>query len=89
MVNQPVFGNGNLHSICRMKRILLIATLFGSMLASAQSSFISEGKITYERRISQFNINKQDTDEVKFWEEEMKKVMEEMFSFENFVNLNV
>jgi GLPGLI family protein len=75
MANPPVFGNGNLHSICRMKRILLIATLFGSMLASAQSSFISEGKITYERRISQFNINKQDTDEVKFWEEEMKKVM--------------
>ena len=75
MANPPVFGNGNLHSICRMKRILLIATLFGSMLASAQSSFISEGKITFERRISQFNINKQDTDEVKFWEEEMKKVM--------------
>ena len=58
-----------------MKNIFLIVTLFSSFIATGQAIFISEGKITYERRISQFNINKQDTDEVKFWEEEMKKVM--------------
>jgi GLPGLI family protein len=58
-----------------MKNIFLIATLFSSFIATGQAIFISEGKITYERRISQFNINKQDNEEVKFWEEEMKKVM--------------
>ena len=58
-----------------MKNIFLIVTLFSSFIATGQAIFISEGKITYERRISQFNINKQDNEEVKFWEEEMKKVM--------------
>jgi GLPGLI family protein len=58
-----------------MKNIFLIVILFSSFIAAGQAIFISEGKITYERRISQFNINKQDNEEVKFWEEEMKKVM--------------
>ena len=58
-----------------MKKILLIVTLFCSLLASGQSTFISEGKITFERRISQFNINKQENEEETFWDEEIKKVM--------------
>ena len=58
-----------------MKNIFLIVILFSSFIAAGQAIFISEGKITYERRISQFNINKQDNEEVKFWEEEMKKVL--------------
>lgn len=58
-----------------MKKILFAIGVFISFTASGQAIFLSQGKITYERRISQFNINKQEDGEENFWDEEMKKVM--------------
>ena len=58
-----------------MKKLLIFIGIFVSLYSSGQTTFFSQGKITFERRISQFNINKQADGEENFWDEEMKKVM--------------
>ncbi|MBU3744770.1 MAG: GLPGLI family protein, partial [Sediminibacterium sp.] len=58
-----------------MKQLLLFICISISLLSYGQTNFLSQGKITYERRISQFNINQQEDGEENFWNEEMKKLM--------------
>ena len=58
-----------------MKHLLLVICITASLYSSGQTNFLSQGKITFERRVSQFNINKQADGEENFWDEEMKKLM--------------
>ena len=58
-----------------MKHLLLVICIAASLYASGQTNFLSQGKITFERRVSQFNINKSEDGEENFWNEEMKKIM--------------
>lgn len=58
-----------------MKKILFFIGVLSSFCSFGQAIFVAQGKITYERRISQFNINKPGDGEENFWDEEMKKLM--------------
>lgn len=58
-----------------MRKILLITALILSTAVVAQTNFITKGKITYERRVSQFKINESSEEEENIWMTEMKKVM--------------
>lgn len=58
-----------------MKNTILILSLFIVSNSFAQTKFITKGKITYERRVSQFNINASEDEEDNIWITEMKKVM--------------
>ncbi|MEI8111313.1 MAG: GLPGLI family protein [Chitinophagia bacterium] len=58
-----------------MKKLLLLICIAASLYSSGQTNFLSQGKITFERRVSQFNINKSEDGEENFWDEEMKKLM--------------
>ena len=62
-----------------MKFTIVIATFFVSSLCYGQANFITQGKITYERRISQFKINEKEG-EPDFWKVEMMKVLTKTIS---------
>ncbi len=63
----------------QMKYIIIIASFFTVTIGAGQANFITQGKITYERRVSQFKINEKEGEE-NFWNEEMKKVMTKTLS---------
>ena len=62
-----------------MKFTILIATLFATSLSFGQTNFIMQGKITYERRVSQFKINETEGED-NFWKVEMMKVLTKTLS---------
>ena len=58
-----------------MKYIITIFSLLFTNYIFAQTNFITKGKITFERRVSQFKINESDNADDNIWMAEMKKVM--------------
>ena len=58
-----------------MKYIITIFSLLYTNYIFAQTNFITKGKITFERRVSQFKINESDNADDNIWMVEMKKVM--------------
>lgn len=58
-----------------MKYIITIFSLLFTNYIFAQTNFITKGKITFERRVSQFKINESDNADDNIWMSEMKKVM--------------
>ena len=63
----------------QMKFIIVVVTFFTSSICFGQANFITQGKITYERRISQFKINEKEG-EPDFWKVEMMKVLTKTIS---------
>jgi GLPGLI family protein len=58
-----------------MKYIIILITLCITNSVFAQTNFITKGKISFERRVSQFKINESETEDDNIWMAEMKKVM--------------
>jgi GLPGLI family protein len=58
-----------------MKFIILITSVFFTNLSFGQTQFITQGKIAFERRVSQFKMNQSDGQEENLWDIEIKKVM--------------
>ncbi|MEY2646158.1 MAG: hypothetical protein RL158_134, partial [Bacteroidota bacterium] len=58
-----------------MKYIITICFLLFTTCVFSQANFITKGKITFERRVSQFKINESDNEEDNIWMVEMKKLM--------------
>lgn len=80
MANQLVWAsNFKIMKTNQMKFTILIATLFATSLSYGQTNFIMQGRITYERRVSQFKINEKEGEE-DFWITEMKKVLTKTLS---------
>jgi GLPGLI family protein len=58
-----------------MKFKIVVAALFITNVSFGQTQFITQGKITFERRVSQFKMNQQEGQEDNVWDTEMKKVL--------------
>ena len=58
-----------------MKFTILIAAVFFTSFSFGQTQFINQGKIAFERRVSQFKMNEQDGKEENLWDVELKKVL--------------
>jgi GLPGLI family protein len=58
-----------------MKFTILIAAVFFTSFSFGQTQFINQGKIAFERRVSQFKMNEQDGQEENLWDVELKKVL--------------
>ena len=58
-----------------MKYIITLFTLCLTTTIMAQTNFITKGKISFERRVSQFKMNESENEEDNIWMAEMKKVM--------------
>lgn len=58
-----------------MKYIITLIALCLTTTIMAQTNFITKGKISFERRVSQFKMNESDNEEDNIWMVEMKKVM--------------
>ena len=58
-----------------MKYIITICFFLFTTCVFSQANFITKGKITFERRVSQFKINESDNEEDNIWMVEMKKLM--------------
>ena len=72
-----------------MRTIYIVTLLFITQFGIAQTNFINNGIITFERRVSQFKINEKEGNEGEdFWKEEMKKVMTKTLSDIFILNFN-
>jgi len=72
-LNQIIIKNKTIH--LNMKYIITIFALLFTTCIIAQTNFVTKGKISFERRVSQFKINESDNVDDNIWMEEMKKVM--------------
>ena len=69
-----------------MKYIITLIALCLTTTIMAQTNFITKGKISFERRVSQFKMNESENEEDNIWMVEMKKVMTKTTS--DFFTLN-
>jgi GLPGLI family protein len=58
-----------------MKFTILIVAFFYTTFSFGQTQFINQGKISFERRVSQFKMNEADGQEENLWDVELKKVL--------------
>jgi len=58
-----------------MKLTILIAAVFMTTLGFGQTQFITQGKIAFERRVSQFKMNEREGQGENLWDIEIQKVM--------------